>query len=115
MNTIPKGLYCFSCNENYAACRYPFVDMPGLENNYIKCNGQCMKFRNPNDNYCKYFYIVYKVFKYQVIMAFLKYGIVDVQMKDSTQNSSHQFFSTREQYISSAIKMGMNHIFFIYL
>jgi hypothetical protein len=60
-------------------------------------------------------YSFYNLFLIEAIIALLKYGIVGVQMKDSTQNSSLQFFSTRELYISSAIKMGMNHISFIYL
>ena len=45
-------LHCFSCNENYAACRYPFLNEE-LQGNYIQCNGQCVKFRNPDDNMCK--------------------------------------------------------------
>ena len=47
-----KDLHCFSCNENYAACRYPFLDLDALKGNYVPCNGQCVKFRNPNDNFC---------------------------------------------------------------
>jgi len=41
---------------------------------------------------------------------FIKYGIGDVQTKDSTQKSSHQYFSIKGLSISSAIKTGKNNI-----
>ena len=48
------NLHCFSCNENYHACRYPFIDPNGLKNQYVTCSGQCMKFRNPDDHFRKF-------------------------------------------------------------
>ena len=46
-------LKCFSCNENYAACAFPTINLEQLKGNYISCAGQCMKFRNPQDNFSK--------------------------------------------------------------
>ena len=47
-----NGLRCFLCNENQAACKQPFCDAR-LVNFLNPCNGQCMKYRNPNDKNCK--------------------------------------------------------------
>lgn len=45
-------LRCFSCNANLDICDGPFLD-PRLKDHLVPCNGQCMKFKNPNDNDCK--------------------------------------------------------------
>ena len=44
-------LKCFTCNERHAACREPF-DSNLLKKHLITCKGQCVKFKNTNDNNC---------------------------------------------------------------
>ena len=45
---VPSFLFCYSCNENWAACKTP-LDRVLTAGNLIRCNGQCVRFQNPND------------------------------------------------------------------
>lgn len=51
-NSKKPKLYCFSCNANLDSCNDPFQYRRFIDY-LVPCNGQCMKFRNPNDNGCK--------------------------------------------------------------
>jgi hypothetical protein len=48
--SAPTGgsVLCYSCNENWLACKSP-IDIGRVEGNLVRCNGQCVKFQNPND------------------------------------------------------------------
>ncbi len=48
--SAPSGgsILCYVCNESWAACRSP-IDVARLEGNLVRCNGQCVKYQNPND------------------------------------------------------------------
>lgn len=50
-------LYCYTCNQNSASCTGNYISSDFL----TPCNGQCIKFRNPNDNYSKFliFFLLY--------------------------------------------------------
>ncbi len=51
-----KALYCFSCNANADECAVP-VDRDKLKGHLVPCNGQCVKFKNPNDNDSEHNYL----------------------------------------------------------
>ena len=44
-------LRCYSCNANLDICNGQSVDSR-LKDYLVPCNGQCMKFKNQNDNKC---------------------------------------------------------------
>lgn len=44
------NLYCYSCNENSASCSSHYINSDFL----TPCNGQCIKFRNPNDKFSEF-------------------------------------------------------------
>ncbi len=47
-----QPLYCYSCNENQAACSLPTLNLQRLNTeHYVPCNGQCMQYQNQWDNY----------------------------------------------------------------
>jgi hypothetical protein len=51
-----KALYCFHCNENLPACSDAQLDLNRLRQEHsVPCNGQCVKYRNPNDGHSSYF------------------------------------------------------------
>ncbi len=60
-NFFFQDLHCFSCNQNYPYCNYPFIDFDMLKGNYLPCAGQCVKFRNPEDNYSYYYFFIFEL------------------------------------------------------
>ncbi len=63
-------LYCYSCNGNQLACRTP-VNIKKIKDHLVPCNGQCMQYRNPHDNF-----ITYRGCSWDmgfVLLTFLKY------------------------------------------
>ncbi len=50
---FPSFLFCYTCNENWSACKAP-LDRVLTAGNLLRCNGQCVRFQNPNDGLSKF-------------------------------------------------------------
>ncbi len=58
---IKQPLYCYSCNSNADFCAPESLNLTRLNiEHYVPCNGQCMQYRNKNDDYSKnnYYYFL---------------------------------------------------------
>ena len=47
------SILCYECNESWLACKTP-IDIGRVEGNLVRCNGQCVKYQNPNDGMSMY-------------------------------------------------------------
>ena len=77
---VKQPLYCYSCNENQAACSVPTLDIDRLNTeHYVPCNGQCMQYQNQWDNHSKEFFFI--------IFIFINFWLLLKSVKDMSEIS----------------------------